>query len=775
MTGAGRDPRAATPSARAPQDHGGDGAPGFVIGDYLQIQDYIAILVKRRWVIAGILALGLAAGFAYNWQAPRIYQAAATLQIEVDPNVLGLDRPMLDRQDWMREFLPTQVAILMSGEVAQMAHEDLVREAAGREVATNEIGEDGATTSPTVPSVGDIIGGRVGGVVKDTRLVNVGFRSTDPELAARVANALARAYARRSVDTRSSTLGEASEWLERQVEDQRKLVQASEAALQRYREQHGADALITDSEGNQRQNIVVQKLAELQAAATRARAETIEKESVYRQVRGIDSSSEALDSVPAVASNAYFQSLRAELANAQRQLAQAASELGELHPDMIKLRNAVQDAQRKLQAETGKVVRSIRHDYEAAQARERALLAALERQKAETQTLNAKAIEYTALLREATANREALDKLLQRSREASLASGVQTTHVRVVDAAKVPGWPALPRTNRNLMLSLVGSSAFAFALIFLLEIFNTRVNSPDEVKRHLGIRVLGVTPEVKLQLGGRSLLVGGGAPPVFAELLDMVRTNLLLAPSLATTSTLLITSSQPGEGKTTAAANLAISLARLNQRVLLIDADLRKPRLHELFGVTQGPGLSDVLVEKPTQAAFRETKVPRLWLMPSGRPPGNPTDLLGSERFAKMIDWLRGQFDWVLLDSPPVLAVTDACLIAPTVSGVLFVVGAGVTPRAVAAAAVERLDAVGANVVGAMLNRVALDAPGNSYLPYYHKEYGGYYVPSVRRASAAAPPATPSGVRGDQQVGRHESTVVNSSVSPAGRRAGHVG
>ena len=209
-----------------------------------------------------------------------------------------------------------------------------------------------------------------------------------------------------------------------------------------------------------------------------------------------------------------------------------------------------------------------------------------------------------------------------------------------------------------------------------------------------------MTPQVKPQNGHVSLLLGDGAPPQFAELLHSVRTNLIMAPELATARTLLVTSSEPGEGKTMAAANLAVSLARLNQRVLLIDADLRKPRLHELFGEEQQPGLTDALTGTATTSAFRKTKVPRLWLMPSGSASRNPADLLGSERFSQLIDLLRGQFDWVVLDSPPVLAVTDPCLIARVASGVLFVVGCGQTSREWRRAAVERLDAVGATSWG---------------------------------------------------------------------------
>ena len=186
--------------------------------------------------------------------------------------------------------------------------------------------------------------------------------------------------------------------------------------------------------------------------------------------------------------------------------------------------------------------------------------------------------------------------------------------------------------------------------------------------------------------------------------------------------TLLVTSAEPAEGKTVSAANIALLLARLNQRVILIDADLRNPQLHEVFGEGQEPGLADVLTGTTTSGVFRKTKAPGLWLMPAGSATGNPSDLLGSVGFNELIQDLRKRFDWIVLDSSPVLAVTDPCLIARAVSGVLLVVDCWRTRREVAAAAVERLDSVQANVVGAMLNRVVLNGRGKSYLPYYHRD-----------------------------------------------------
>ena len=705
----------------------------YSIGDELPFRDYFRIVHRRRWMILTIVAAGIAMAAVVNWTSTPFYQAQATLQFDIDMNILGVDHPLLplDQRDWMREFVPTQMAIMQSRDVAVRAHDDLERSASGKSADSERSGVTSTTTSGpsnaplrAIPSVQQIMAGRTVALIKDSRLVTVGFWSPDPQQAAQVSNALARAFVEQNTDFRLRSSGDASDWLSKQVDQQRKLVDESEAALQRYRRNNQADALFTDKMGVEQQNIVVQKLSQLQGEVTKARTETIEKEAQYRQVRFAQANREALDTVPTVANDPYIQRLKSELAELQRQLAQSSKELGDRHPDILKLQGAIQTTEAKIQSEIDNSATAIRKDFEAAQAREGALTRALERQKLEVQALNGKAVEYTALEREASTNRDVLDKLLQRSREITLSRQLESTAVRVVDWADAPFAPALPRQMRNYAIGLMGSGAFAFALVFGLEIFNTRVRTPEDVKRHLRIPVLGVVPQVKPQSGRGSVFLGDGAPAQFAELIQALRTNLLMAPELVDGRTLLVTSAEPGEGKTVAVANIGVSLTRLRQRVLLIDADMRKPHLHELFGEDQQPGLANILTGKTTPRDVRKTKIPGLWLMPAGSLSQNPADLLGSERLEKLIVYLRQHFDWIIIDSPPALAVTDASLISQVTSGVLVVIDCGKTPREVASAAIQRLETVRAPLLGAMLNRVTFDDDDSSYLPYYHQQNG---------------------------------------------------
>ena len=359
--------------------HGDSVAAG---ADYLHVSDYLRILIKRRWMIAIVTAAGLLAAAGHNWRATPIYEASARLLIEGDSNVLGLDRPVVDQRAWLGNFQPTQLSVLESTSLARRASDDLRRTA------------DAAT--PT-PSAGDIRGGLVVASIKDTRLVSVGFQSPDPALAARVANAVAQAYVAETDALRSTMVGQASDWLTTQVQEQRKLVQQSEAALQRYRQSHGADVL---GENGGRQSIVMQKLGELQESVTRARADTIEKEAQASQVASIEAARQPIDTLPAIGSNSFIQGLKESSPACSRNWRRPRKTWENVTPRSSSCATPWRVRSGSCQLELSKTTAAIRNDRDAALARERALSEALERQKAAAQDLNAKAVEYTALERE---------------------------------------------------------------------------------------------------------------------------------------------------------------------------------------------------------------------------------------------------------------------------------------------------------------------------------------------------------------------------------------
>ncbi len=348
---------------------------------------------------------------------------------------------------------------------------------------------------------------------------------------------------------------------------------------------------------------------------------------------------------------------------------------------MVKFGLAIQTAEAKIQAEIDKVMQAMRNDYQQALTQEQSLTNALEQQKGDALALNRTGIEYGVLARDAASNRQIFESLMQRTRETGISGELKTSNIRVVDAAETPRGPVRPNTRNNLLLALFGGATLAIGLAFFFEYLDNRIKSPEEVKQHLGLPFLGMVPAL-FDKAIENPLINNGVPHNFSESFRAVRTNLLFSSAEEGSRSVVVTSTGPSEGKTVVAANLAVALAQAGQRVLLIDADMRKPRVHTVFEKPQTPGLSNVLVGcAKASEAVHKTTVPGLWVMPAGLHPPNPAELLGSKRFKDFMASLTEHFDWVIVDTPPVMAVTDSSVVAQLTTGVLFVVGASMRGR----------------------------------------------------------------------------------------------
>jgi capsular exopolysaccharide synthesis family protein len=369
----------------------------------------------------------------------------------------------------------------------------------------------------------------------------------------------------------------------------------------------------------------------------------------------------------------------------------------------------------------------MRNDYQQSQAQEQSLTTALNQQRQDALSLNRKGIEYGVLARDAASNRQIFESLMQRTKETGISGELKTNNIRVVDAAEVPRRHTSPNTTNNLLLALFGGAALALGLVFFSEYIDNRIKSPEEIKQHLGLAFLGMVPAL-FDKAIENPLISNGVPNNFSESFRNVRTNLLFSSAAEGSRSIVITSTGPGEGKTAVATNLGVALAQADQRVLIVDADMRKPRVHTVFDKPQGPGLSNVLVgNAKSSEAVHKTAVPGLWVMPAGQHAPNPAELLGSKRFQEFLASLGQHFDWVLIDTPPVMAVTDSSVVAHLATGVLFVVGADMTSRDAARRALEQLHGTRASFVGAVLNRVDLQHNPYYYSQYYRREYSSYY------------------------------------------------
>ena len=560
--------------------------------------------------------------------------------------------------------------------------------------------------------------------VHGSRLVNVSITSSNPPFAAKAADTLVEEYVKQNFQLRTETTQKSLDFLTGEIVKQQQKVEESERAMADYRENNNALSL------EDRQNTVVASLNQLNDQYTRAKTERIQKESQYKQVEGLPPNSTLiLDSIPAVAQSPNVVNLRSRLSDLRREKAALGERYGEKNPLVIANANALDDATKQYQAALTAAVGSIKNDYEASLGQERRLAAELEASKGAAMDLNRKGVNYTVLQREAQSNRTIYEALLQRQKELQVVSNSGGNNVRLMDRAVAPGSPFTPDIRRNLMLGSLAGLLLALGLVLTIDYLDDTVKTPEDITRRLKLPFLGLVPAVK---GNTHPLLSQEVPHEFGEAFRALRTSLVFSSGSEGTRVIALTSAQPLEGKTTTACNMAIALAYGGSRVLLIDADMRRPSVSRTLGIDNTIGLSHLLTGQATaRQAIRRTSVQNLWVMTAGLTPPNPSELLSSERMKTLIANVQnGPFDWVLIDTPPVLAVTDAVIIAPWVAGVVFVIGSEMTQRRLAERAVETLQTSRPHILGAVLNRVDIVRNKYYYSRYYGYKYKNYYVRS---------------------------------------------
>jgi succinoglycan biosynthesis transport protein ExoP len=718
--------------------------------------DHLRVLYKRRWTAGLALLVVFVFGAVSTLKKVPIYEASAQLLIEKEARrATSLNTVLDDQQGYYDDdFYPTQFRILQSRALAWRAIESLglartasaaatptgnappdaaaSRSVAGRAVAwlSNAVGapkqiDPPAADETTAQSlqISGFLGGLNVAPVRNTRLVDVKYQAADPVLAERAANAIAEQYIKQSLDSRLQASQEAMEYLKVQLEAQRQKVEASETALQQYKESHDAIAL------DDKQNTVVTALADISAAKTRATEDRIAKEMTWKPLESLTENRDKLETYPAIMSNPVIQRLKQDLRDLDSRKTDLSGRYGAKDQQMVDIVQKIKDAGDRLQSEEDKVVASVRNDYLTAKAREDSLQQALDKQNQVALSLNRKGIDYAALNREAVSNRTLYDNLLTRAKETGVSGEFKGSNIQIVDRAEVPREPVLPQRGRDLMIAFAEGCLLAVALAFGFEYLDSRIRTPDEIKAALGLPFLGLVPKIPAKAdGSHSLLTDAEVPQAFGEAMRAIRTSVIFSTADEGARSIVVTSTAPSEGKTMVSTNLACALAQADQRTLIVDGDMRRPKVHEIFGRPQEPGLSNTLVGTTRlRDAIRVTATPNLFVLPAGHIPPNPAELLGSNRYLELMAELQNQFDWIVIDAPPVMAVTDAAVLAHNATGVLFVIGAEMTPKRNAMAAIEQLVAARAKFIGAVLNRVNVTRHSYYYSPYYRRDYTQAY------------------------------------------------
>jgi len=715
--------------------------------------EYWQIIVRRRWTIIGIALLVIVTIMIGVMKQRKMYRATAVLQVDRENTSVTLS-DVIDPYGTDELYLETIYKNLQSRTLARRVitrlqldkHPDFTRESEQpkQAAAGPSDGEDSRV-------VDNFLEALTVSPIQRSRLVEIQYASYEADLAARIANTLANSYIEYNLEVKWEDTQKASEKIAEQLVGLKAKLEKSEEELQSYAQRNSI--LLID----ERQSMTSERLKQLQEEYTRAEADRIQKEAIYSQFRSGDT-----QTLPAQLENQTYQQLKMRLADLRREYSELTATFTAEYPKVKRVRNQIDETEAALESERRVLLRRINDEYRSAVSRSRLLGQAVGQQTNVFNDVAEKSIQYNILKREVDTNRQLYDGLLQRLKEASVSAGLKASNIRVVDAAETPTRPFKPRIVFGLAIAVVLGTGLGLGAAFLQHYLDNTLKTPDDVQRYLHLPALGVIPanlpgRGKLGYGykygygygygsRRKLLKSGEQPAAgedklpteligtqsnnaLSEAYRSLRTSVLLSTPGQPPRIILVTSAHPGEGKTTTAMNLGITLAQLGGRVLIIDSDMRKPRVGYFLGIKNAPtGLSTYLVgQSSLEQSVRPTAVPNLFAMPCGPIPPNPAELMSSDMMRQLLEEAREKFEYLVLDSPPVLHVSDARIIAAQVGVVILVAHGGSTPRETVNHAKEYLLQVNANVIGVVLNNVDFSQVGyDYYYRYYRSSKYGY-------------------------------------------------
>jgi succinoglycan biosynthesis transport protein ExoP len=756
----------------------------------IDLLEYGRIVLKRKGTLTAFAAVVLVFVAVLSFTATPLYRATATILIDEPSASLVNIQDVLNyggyyQTDYLGTYFNTQLKLLTSRSLAERVAKKLDlgtrpeflssrRSPAGLFQAVKSFFSlrwalpRKRTVSSPAPASADgeassayafaVLEGLSITPVPDTRIVQVNYTSSHPVLAADIVNTLAEEFVNYSVETRYEATKQTSEFLTETVAQLREDLKRKEEALQKYGEEKKLLFL------NDKESTVVNKFSEVNTAFTEAQIDRFKKEALYRELKGLD-----IDALPASVNNPVIQSLKTAYSQTKSEYDEKSKFYRPDYPEMVKLKARLDSAKSALEDEIRKAVGAAEAEYRAALNKEKSLQGLLESQRTDVVRMNNNAILYRSLQIEVDNMRALLGSLVSKQNEIQVSSqlgGLRTSNIKVVDRALVPARPFTPDIRRNLMMALFLGLFGGLGLVFLIEFLDNTVKGPEDVEKLTGLPSLGIIPYLSADgMRKRSSPYGtyrysygveDGAPketiPEFCEIelinhlfpkfsiaedYRTVRTSILLSHADSSPKTICFTSAMPQEGKTVTVSNMAVSFAQLEGKVLLIDGDLRKPRLHKIFKTRNLVGLSGFLTGKLAfDEAIQKTSIENIWIIPSGPHPPNPAELLNSKRMRELLVKVKGRFDTILIDTPPALAVIDPVIVSSLADCTVFIVQAGKTTRRALAKAVEEVRKAKSEIVGVVFNEVKLGRQGAG-APYYH--YYQYEYSASEETSGDAP------------------------------------
>ena len=765
----------------------------------VHLLDYWKVLVKHWWVVVVTIIAFVSISSFITWRQPAIYRASLKLQIDNEQsNILPFRDAVPFTYISTEEYLKTQFEALTSRTLATRvihalnletdprfnykAPPDVVDRLISR-VKTSvswRMKKDPQEKPPldkkyhhTFSSLADALLASVTvSPIKDSSVVIVSFDAPNPSLAADVVNTLAAEYIQMNFETKYKATIMASEFLSKQLVDIKAQVEESEERLGKFGQDHNIYTL------GARENVIMQTLSDLNTALTQAQAERIQKESVWNTARNFPQGQ-----IPETLYTQEIRSLESTVATLQQQF----SKLRAVYkPDWWELKQVdgqLETAKKQLARALETKQKDLETAYQTASQREKLLAEAVRVQKSEADTLNQYSVQYNILKQEVDSNKQIYDGMLQRMKEAGITAGLKSNNIHVIDAAIPPTDPILPNKEGNLSKALFGGLIFGVALAFLFEYigsyFDRSLKTPEDVDRLVKLPFLGLIPSlqsigraenpkplsffmrarngitIRTGSNGRNnesnieLITYCNSKSLISEAYRHLRTSILLSSNGQNRyRSIVITSSKRGEGKTSTSINLAITLAQANKKVLLMDCDLRNPKIHRILGLKNLDGVSSFLStdSMPLHHLIESTTIPNLFVLPSGQIPPNPSELVGSPLMKKCLNMLSQHFDHVLIDTPPLLAVTDGSILANIADGVILVIRGGDTTKEAIVRSKYLLSCAHAQIIGTMLNNVDLHTCEPSY---YARYFYNYEMDGMKEENFAHIPNAASGKQGN--------------------------
>ena len=707
----------------------------------MHLRDYIRVIRKRKFIVLTFFFVAFILVFLGTMAATPKYIAASKLLVEMTSA-----NPLNERYiRYDPSFLETQSEIIKSERVTRKVVQNLNLEneyeaffqKEGKELpifnAVKDYVKDGlaalrekdeqeskGTISKEEKIANVITKNLTVKPVKATKIIEIEFESESAALSHLVANAVANAYMEELQEIKMHSSGYTIKWMTVKAEEQRAKLVQSEEKMQKYLRDNDIVSL------EDKIAILPQRLAELSSQLTIAENRKKELESLYNQVKKIaERNLNDLDSVQYVAENKEVSALRNDILKTERLYSEQSKKLGPKHPAILQLTDELASHEAKRQEVLLKVVSSLKNEYELAAEKVENIASFLAKTKAETFGMNEKFIKYNELKRDVEINRALYESLLSSLKERSITEESQAVNVWVVEEAKLPQRPGKPNIRRNLLLGILLGCFGGIALAIFIEYIDNTIKNPEEAEEISGLANLGVVEKVRLKkIQGQLGLLSMEDPLCsFSESIKALRTSILLSSASQPPKIIAVSSMLPEEGKTTIAANIAITLAQVGQKVLLIDSDMRKPSIHKLFSLNNDKGLSHYLAGAPGFDLFQEGPLENLQILTAGSVPPNPSELLSSEKMPELLELASKKFDRIVFDTAPITPVTDTRILSKMVDGVIIVVRAEKTTYDIIRKGVRSLLDIDAKILGMVIN--GFDLKKNRY--YYGKEYSQSY------------------------------------------------